>query len=407
MVEGNIVLFGAGKIGRSFIGQLFSRAGYEVIFIDLDRELVRELNSRKSYPVIIKGPEGDKKIVVEKVSAIHSENKDEVMKAISRADIMAISVGKAALPLLAPGLAKGLLLREEESPGRTLDMILAENMRSAGSFFRKELRKHLPSAYPLDQRAGLVETSIGKMVPIMTEEDLKEDPLQVFAEAYNTLILDKGGFVGEIPEIQGFDLKDNMDAWVDRKAFIHNLGHATLAYAGHLKMPRARYLREVMEDQEVVGFTRTVMLEAAGILLKKYPDAYSMPDLENHIEDLLQRFGNRNLGDTIFRVGADLPRKLGKDDRFMGIFRMSEELDLACPSILKAMAMGFLFRGQDEKGRMYLTDQKFIREFSNSSRNCLSQYCGLEEKDEEQLIRPLLDHIRMLDVDNPSLLQVL
>jgi len=28
------VQFGAGNIGRSFIGQLFSRAGYEVIFIE-------------------------------------------------------------------------------------------------------------------------------------------------------------------------------------------------------------------------------------------------------------------------------------------------------------------------------------------------------------------------------------
>ena len=28
-----IVIFGAGKIGRSFIGQLFSRSGYEVILI--------------------------------------------------------------------------------------------------------------------------------------------------------------------------------------------------------------------------------------------------------------------------------------------------------------------------------------------------------------------------------------
>lgn len=395
MAEQNIVIFGAGKIGRSFIGQLFSRAGYEVIFIDSDRELVGELNSRQSYPVIVKGPEGDRKVVVEKVRAIHPENRDEVTEAISRAAIMAISVGKAALPMLAPGLAKGLLLRKEQSPERTLDIILALNMRSAGAFFRKELGKHLPPAYPLDQRVGMVETSIGKMVPIVTEKDLKEDPLQVFAEPYNTLTLDKGGFMGEIPEIQGFDLKDNMEAWVDRKAFIHNLGHATLAYAGHLKMPRARYLWEVLEDQETKDFTRAVMLEAAGILLKKYPEAYTLSELEDHIEDLLQRFGNRKLGDTIFRVGNDLARKLGKDDRFMGILRMSQALGVPCPGILKAMAMGFLFRAKDEKGRMFPADQKFIREFKNSPRKCLWEYCGLQKKDEEQLIRPLLQHLAL------------
>lgn len=406
MAERNIVIFGAGKIGRSFIGQLFSKAGHEVIFVDIDRELVGELNSRQSYPIIVKGPGGDKNILVRNIRAIHDEDKEKVTEAISRANIMAISVGKAALPLIAPGMADGLLLREQIYPGRSLDMILAENMRSAGSFFREELRKYLPSTYPLEHRVGMVETSIGKMVPIMTEHDLKDDSLQVFAEPHNTLILDKGGFMGKIPEIQGFDLKDNMEAWVDRKAFIHNLGHATLAYSGYVKMPMARYLWEVLEDQEVVDFTRAVMREAAGILLKKYPEAYSMPALENHIEDLLQRFGNLNLGDTIFRVGVDLPRKLGKDDRFMGIIRMSQALGVPCPGILKAMAMGFLFRGRDEKGRMFPADQKFIREFSNSPRKCLSEYCGLQEKDEEQLIRPLLQDLALLDVDDPSLFQI-
>ena len=73
---------------------------------------------------------------------------------------------------------------------------------------------------------GLVETSIGKMVPIMKTEDLEEDPLLVYAEPYNTLILDRKGFLGDIPHIEEFALKDNIKAWVDRKAFIHNLGHA-------------------------------------------------------------------------------------------------------------------------------------------------------------------------------------
>ena len=36
MAERNIVIFGAGKIGRSFIGQLFSKAGYGLVFVDMD-----------------------------------------------------------------------------------------------------------------------------------------------------------------------------------------------------------------------------------------------------------------------------------------------------------------------------------------------------------------------------------
>ena len=188
MAERNIVIFGAGKIGRSFIGQLFGRAGYEVIFVDLDAQLVDALNARGSYPVIIKGRDHENHLSIKNVRAIHALKSDEVYESVCRAGLLAVSAGKAALPSIASSIAGGLMQRESVHPGKTLDIILAENMLSAAAFFRNELKKRLPLTYPVDQRVGLVESSIGKMVPIMTARDLELDPLQVFAEPYNTLI---------------------------------------------------------------------------------------------------------------------------------------------------------------------------------------------------------------------------
>lgn len=323
MTDQSILIFGAGKIGRSFIGQLFGKAGYEVVFVDMDESLVRELNRRGSYPVIIKGVDKEERLVIENVRAIHAVDTNAVTKALRDTNIMAISVGKSALPAIAPVIAKGLLERESHRTGWILDMILAENMRSSDLFFREKLRENLPPSYPLDSMVGLVETSIGKMVPIMTAGDLAEDPLQVFAEPYNTLILDKKGFRGEIPNIGELALKENMKAWVDRKAFIHNLGHATAAYCGHLKYPEATFMYEVLGDAEVYSFTKKVMAASAQILMATYPGEFTWDCLSDHIDDLLDRFQNRNLGDTVFRVGSDLQRKLGRDDRFMGMIRLA------------------------------------------------------------------------------------
>ena len=55
MEKRSVLIFGAGKIGRSFIGQLFGLSGYEVVFSDIDAELVNLLNCKKSYTVVIKG----------------------------------------------------------------------------------------------------------------------------------------------------------------------------------------------------------------------------------------------------------------------------------------------------------------------------------------------------------------
>ena len=60
MGKKSILIFGAGKIGRSFIGQLFGLSGYEVVFSDIDKELVDLLNLKRSYCVVIKGEKEEK-----------------------------------------------------------------------------------------------------------------------------------------------------------------------------------------------------------------------------------------------------------------------------------------------------------------------------------------------------------
>ena len=39
-----LIQFGAGNIGRSFLGQIFARNGWEVVFVDVDELLLKELN---------------------------------------------------------------------------------------------------------------------------------------------------------------------------------------------------------------------------------------------------------------------------------------------------------------------------------------------------------------------------
>src|SRR5690606_24195602 len=116
-------------------------------------------------------------------------------------------------------IAEGLKIRYSAAPDSPLDIILAENMRSAAEFVKNELVKYLPEGFPVDSYVGLIETSIGKMVPIMPLAELEKDPLVIFAEPYNTLILDAKAFRNPIPDVAGLAPKSNIKAWVDRKAF--------------------------------------------------------------------------------------------------------------------------------------------------------------------------------------------
>lgn len=383
-----IVIFGAGKIGRSFIGQLFGCSGYKVVFVDTDTAIISRLNSIGSYRVIIKG-EKEEEIIVNNIQAISAFEKDHVTETVSTAGILAVSVGKSALEKVIPSIAAGLVLRYERNPESLLDIIIAENMRNAAEFFRERLLGILPKDYPLLSLVGLIETSIGKMVPIMTQDDIDMDPLMIFAEPYNTLILDGSGFKGPIPDVEGLAPKDNIKAWVDRKAFIHNLGHATATYYGFYRHPEAVFLFEVLEDQKVFDFTKEVMLQSAEILRAAYPSDFTENDLEEHINDLLFRFRNRALRDTLFRVGNDLTRKLAVEDRFMGAIRLATQLNMPYNMILKAMSYGFNFRAKDEKEEMFFQDFTFLKSLANDFELTLIRDLGFNPNIDKYIITEL------------------
>ena len=391
--QNKLVLFGAGKIGRSFIGQLFSRGGYEVVFIDIYKPVIDELNLRHNYNVVIKG-NVESVINIQNVRGVFAGDVVKVTEEIASARIIAVSVGLNGLKYTIQLIAKGLIKRFENTEASPLDIIIAENLRNAAEFMSLQLQEHLPEGYPLEERVGLIETSIGKMVPIMLKNDMEADVLQVFAESYNTLILDKLAFKNPIPLIEGLAPKKNMKAWVDRKLFIHNLGHATSAYLGFLAHPSCNYLYEVLSDYQLKEKVRNTMIQAANILLMKYPDEFTLESLTEHVDDLLIRFQNKTLGDTLFRVGCDLQRKLGAEDRIAGAIHLAREFKLPYDLILRSLVAGCHFKATDESGRTLQSDREFMAIYAKGIKTVLTFVCGLDEINDSEVI------LEAISIDN-------
>ena len=396
-----IVIFGAGKIGRSFIGQLFGCAGYKVIFVDVDQKMVDLLNKKKTYRVVIKG-DLESEIRIPNIEAISALDTNKVAEAVASAGILAVSVGKNALAKVAPVIAAGLQARYGHQPNSPLDIILAENMLDASGFLSEKLSENLPENYPIDQLVGLVETSIGKMVPIIPLPELEKDPLVVFAESYNTLIVDQKAFKAPIPEIKGLAPKANIKAWVDRKAFIHNLGHATAAYYGFYRHPQATYMYEILDDAEVFEFARKSMIQSANMLQFAYADDFTSADLIGHIDDLLNRFRNRALQDTIFRVGHDLTRKLGPDDRFMGAIHLARKIGMSHDQIINAMSYGFYFRAKDEQGNHFQPDIELLESLSADFKSTLINKLGFNALEDLPTIKHLKQHFSEIEMKQHS-----
>ncbi len=371
------VHFGAGNIGRALAGPIFSRAGYQVLFVDAVPEIVRALHERREYRVVIKDtlpPGTPDSFMVTGVDGVDVRDQEAVKAAVARADLIGTAVGAAHLPSVLNAIAAGLPERE----GRPVSLLFCENLHGLARMARETLSRALPEDFPLDQQVGLVETSIGKMVPLMPQEVRRNDPLEVWGEAYNAIIADRNGFVGPVPDdIEGLLLKQCFQAYVDRKLYIHNLGHATCAYHGYLR--GHALIDDAMCDPAVLAETEAVMQESARALARRYPQELDAAGLAEHVADLLRRFGNQALGDTVFRVGRDLRRKLAPGDRMIGGLRLvqSEQGDIA--PVCRAIAAALQFAATDETGQPFAPDVAFrVRLAEEGAEAVLCAHSGLD-----------------------------
>lgn len=309
------VMYGGGNIGRGFIGMLFSMSGYEVTFIDVAQPVIDGLNRDGRYPVRIVSNEGHEDIEVEHVRAVNGNDREAAAEAIAEADVMAIAVGVNVLKFIVPNLAEGIRRRRARQGG-PLNIIICENLVDANKVLEKLLKAELTKeeAAWLDENIGLVEASIGRMVPVQTEEMKAGNPLRVCVERYGFLPVDKAAFRGEIPKIRNMVPYEPFDYYIRRKLYVHNMGHAVCAYLG--LYTHREYIYEAIEDSCIQNIVQNAMLESALALSK----AYQMPVelLVRHFQDLLSRFKNRALKDTCARVGGDPKRKLSHTDRLIG-----------------------------------------------------------------------------------------
>ncbi|MFA4029558.1 MAG: hypothetical protein GDYSWBUE_000650 [Candidatus Fervidibacterota bacterium] len=391
-----LLQFGAGNIGRGFIGQIFAHAGYEVVFVDINGELVRLINERRKYTIEVRD-EPPRKLTVEGVRAIHFNDTESVIGELCECDIASTAVGVSALPQLFPVISLGLLKRWQGG-GKPLDIIICENLRNASLYFRGGLSAHLPRDFPIDDFVGLVETSIGRMMPIVPEEVRKRDPLLLYAEAYDTLIVDGCAFKNPLPQVPQIDAKRNMRAYVDRKLFIHNLGHSAIAYMAYVTDPQIKYIWQALENEQIKSVATQAMWESALSLIREYPDEFDECNQREHIDDLLRRFSNRYLGDTVYRVGRDLIRKLGRDERIIGALLLDLKHGIEPNATAAVLAAALLFRAPDEHGELYPSDKEFASKwYPKGVEVILTELCGLNPNDEPQ--RRIIERVRTLHDD--------
>ncbi|MBE7081862.1 MAG: mannitol dehydrogenase [Clostridiales bacterium] len=360
------IMYGAGNIGRGFIGQLFSQSGYSVGFIDINKEVIARLNADKEYPVEIVTTEGVTEDVVKNAYGIDGTDIELVSEEIATSDIMATAIGVNVLKFIAKPIALGLKKRFERNAG-FFNIIICENLIGADYFLKGLIKEQIPEyADRIDKEVGFVEASIGRMVPVMTEEKKQGNPLRVCVEPYNILPVDKDAFKGEIPEVKNLYPFAPFNLFIQRKLFMHNMSHALCAYLGYQR--NYEYIYEAVGDYDIKCVAFNALCQSAMAVAKE--NGVEIESLISHAQNLLYRFSNVALGDTVARVGKDTIRKLGANDRLIGAINLADKHNVNCEYLCLGVALGMRFAPDGDERSQELC--AFAKE--NGARKTLEKY---------------------------------
>lgn len=303
------VQFGAGNIGRGFIGALLSQSGYHVVFADVAEAIIDKINEDKTYTVHIMDVDCvDQKI--ENISGVNS-TKPEAVDEIASADLVTTAVGLVILPRIAPTIAQAIEKRMENGVKEPMNMIACENAIRGTSQLKKAVYENLSDAGKAyaDEYVGFADCAVDRIVPPVKSENF----IDVVVEEYFEWDVEKSGFKGEIPEIKGMTLVDDLMAYIERKLFTLNTGHCITAYLGNLRgIPT---IDKAIADEEIYGIVSAAMKESGDGLIKKYgfdPEKHAA-----YIKKIISRFKNPYLQDDVTRVGREPLRKLSPTDRLI------------------------------------------------------------------------------------------
>ncbi|WP_074598293.1 mannitol-1-phosphate 5-dehydrogenase [Sediminibacillus halophilus] len=362
------VHFGAGNIGRGFIGGLFAESGYHVTFVDIADQIIDKLNEQKSYQVKL-ATEQEQTTTIENVSGLNNMKQEEgVIEAIKGAVYLTTAIGPNILPRIAPLIARGLTERVYETD-EALYVIACENQISATDILKKHIFENLDedTKERLEGRVYFFNSAVDRIVPI------QEDPesLDVLVEPYFEWVVET---TQTIPPIEGMTVVEELAPFIERKLFTVNTGHAVIAYFGYLAGKST--IDKTLADGTVAKQVQDTLKETGAYLVKQY--GLNEEEHFAYIQKIIERFKNPYLNDAVTRVGRAPMRKLGPEDRLIRPATEAQKVGLPFTNLAKAIAAALLFDYQEDEEAMKI--QEMLKEHGPAY--VLKEVSGLDENSE-------------------------
>ncbi|NRA37079.1 MAG: hypothetical protein HRU15_02975 [Planctomycetes bacterium] len=226
-----VLIYGAGKIGRGFIGQIMQRSACEIYFVDAVPALIDALNEAGSYNVHIAGCPQD----TERISFAGAFIGDDpaLANVYEDVDLIVSCVGARFIADTAASIKKRLQARTSR---RAFNWIICENAVEPASLIRSVLLDSTDQKWLsyVAEHIGLIETQVLRSGMPVDKELAEKEPLAVKMQNWWTLPADADAVRGQLPHIEGLQLRTNFANELKRKLYTFNGLNGPIAYMGKI-----------------------------------------------------------------------------------------------------------------------------------------------------------------------------
>jgi mannitol-1-phosphate 5-dehydrogenase len=334
--------FGAGNIGRGFIGQLLNQSGYEVVFADVVSDLIATINERRRYRVITLG-KSETVHDVEGVRGVDLRSSQCALEVLDT-DLITTAVGVRNLDSVADVLASGLQQRSEREVTQPLNILACENALNATSLLQDLVMQRVSEGVReyVNQYVGFANVAVDRIAPNIKSK--AAEPLDSVVEEFYEWDIEKSGLKGEL-NIVGATLVHELGPYLERKLFLLNGVHAIVAYMGYAKGYRTIY--QAIQDEVILRVARAVQTEVSQGLVHRHAEL-TRDGLAVYADTIIKRFQNPNVEDQVVRVGRDPMRKLGPNDRLIAPLTRCLEAGCMPHHLLIGIAAAYAYDDPDD-----------------------------------------------------------